>query len=272
VPELEILNAQAEQQELKYITDFDNYQKDKPLNEALIQFGKNAGNYKTDKEAADAFFGIYSKFQPDVAQAMRLKYTDGEIKTIVQDGEKNSKEIQHILSDPKQGIPGIVRWIDYNNGINSGAKLITKDDGTLALVATDEKTGEVTNEIVTGDNEAELSANLQLFTSPGGATKLAAQMLDFKKTKSETGLNIAKSKNEGSKDRDYESEQYLKARADFQTKSVVYLDAKDKDAAMRQFEEYYWANPGQAGQKKGGLNSRQNNRYVAPPGVKITKE
>jgi hypothetical protein len=269
VPELEILNAQAEQQELKYITDFDNYQKDKPLNEALIQFGKNAGNYKTDKEAADAFFGIYSKFQPDVAQAMRLKYTDGEIKTIVQDGEKNSKEIQHILSDPKQGIPGIVRWIDYNNGINSGAKLITKDDGTLALVATDEKTGEVTNEIVTGANEAELSANLQLFTTPGGATKLAAQMLDFKKTKSETGLNIAKSKNEVSKDRDHLKELNIKSMTEFtKDPSGVYQRALSRAQksntqadwnTVAQIERDHQELLNRAGSNNGGLKGNQVN-------------
>jgi hypothetical protein len=264
-------------------TKQDAYAIEKPLNDALIQFGANADNFKSDAEAAEAFLGIYAKHRPDEAMAMRNKYSDGEIKEILNVGQKNSAEIQVIMSDPKKGLPGVVKWIDDHNGINAGAKIVQGKDG-MQLVATNQETGEVLEVIASGASEAELRANLEAYTTPGGSAKLAAQMLDQRKLDSEIELNKTKGLKNVAQAGYYDAQAagegkgkgdaaYKKAKADFMRSDayVVATDGKGADEKLQaqgEWEEWYWsAGPGAANN-----NSGLGNSNGLPPGVTVKQK
>jgi hypothetical protein len=94
-------------------------------------------------------------------------------------------------------------------------------------------------------------------------------MLDFKKTKSETGLNIAKSKNEVSKDRDHLKELNIKSMTEFtKDPSGVYQRALSRAQksntqadwnTVAQIERDHQELLNRAGSNNGGLKGNQVN-------------
>ena len=262
-------------------TKQDAYALDKPLNDALIQFGANADNYKTDEEAAEAFFNIYGKHRPDEAMAMRSKYSASEVKEILMVGEKNSAEIQVLLADPTKGLPSVVQWIDDHNGIATGAMVRGDEANGFELVSTNQGSNQPIDVIASGATEAELIANLATFTTPGGATKLAAQMLEQRKLDSEielnktTGLkNVAQAgyydaqaagENNGGK----WSEQKALAWANYRRSDAYVDEVNGMSPAKIELSKRKWASDYDEMAKS---KQRRGLGTPPPPKVKITKE
>lgn len=248
---------------------------DKPFNDAMVQYSQQAKDFKSAEEAKDAFFNIYEQFKPQEAQAMRNKWSADDVQKVTLDGQKVSKEIQNIMSDPKQGLQGVVKWIDDNNGINAGAKLITNQDGSMSLVATSPETGEPIETIASGANEVELRAQLEAFTTPGGSTKLAAQMLEQRKAEAQIAKDRAaaeKYKSEtGKGGRDFPNEQKNKAWADYRRSEAYIMEADGKGLAEKEAMRRRWSDEYDriaGGNRGGGLTSGAS----VPTGVTITKE
>jgi hypothetical protein len=243
----EFTNVKTAGQKISNASSQQDFDKNNEFNKAIIKHRKQAtdGVFKSEKEAATAWRDMVGLFDPPSLIKLNKEFNDDELGQIVHEGQMVSAEVQQILST--EGLPGIVKYIDEENGYDAGAKVITVD-GEMQLVATypegHEKAGEPMPDgvVARGQNKEQLMANLQYFGSPEGSTKLAAQMFSFKRETAEIEKITAQAKLYGVQADQHVLDKYKTEVTNFMG-SQAYFGAKasNKGAeALKEWTDEFW--------------------------------
>lgn len=128
-----------------------------------------AGEFKSGKEAADAFISLYGAFDLNKALDLNSRYESEEIATIANDGLKIQAEVNRLVQDGD--IEGMVAYFDERNGDDIGIKFKEQGDGGYLIQET--KDGKVVGTLLSANTRAEFNEGVQALTSFGNATSYA---------------------------------------------------------------------------------------------------
>jgi len=141
------------------------------------------GEFKTGKDAAEAYVNVVAQFDPMKATELSKNYTESEIAAIANQGIKFQSTVSSLVQ--KNDFEGIRAFFDEQNGDATGVTLeIDSETGGVKMFQTGAE-GEVIP-IMDAPNAAEARAQLESVTTYGNAASYAESL--FARRKGEAGL------------------------------------------------------------------------------------
>ena len=146
------------------------------------------GEFKTGKEAAEAYVNVVAQFDPMKATELSQKYTETEIAAIANDGLKFQSNVSALVQ--KNDFEGIRAFFDEQNGDATGVTLeIDSETGGIKMFQTGAE-GEVIP-IMDAPNAAEARAQLESVATYGNAASYAESLFARRKGEAEIDKTVA---------------------------------------------------------------------------------
>lgn len=139
--------------------------------EALRDYANayQAGEFKSGKEAAEAFISLYGAFDLNKALDLNSRYESEEIASIANEGLKIQADVNRLVQDGN--IDGLVAYFDERNGADIGIQFKEQGDGGYLIQET--KDGKVIGTLLSANTRAEFNEGVQALASFGNATSYA---------------------------------------------------------------------------------------------------
>jgi hypothetical protein len=139
--------------------------------EALQDYANayQAGEFKSGKEAAEAFISLYGAFDLNKALDLNSRYESEEIASIANEGLKIQADVNRLVQDGN--IDGLVAYFDERNGADIGIQFKEQGDGGYLIQET--KDGKVIGTLLSANTRAEFNEGVQALASFGNATSYA---------------------------------------------------------------------------------------------------
>ena len=143
----------------------------------------NAGEFKTGKEATEAYVNVVAAFDPDKATDLMKKYTEKEISQIANQGLEFQATVTGLVQ--KNDFEGIRAFFDEQNGDATGVTLdIDAETGAIKMFQTGPE-GEIIP-IMDAANATEAKAQFESVATYGNAASYAESL--FSRRRDEAGL------------------------------------------------------------------------------------
>jgi len=140
------------------------------------------GEFKTGKDAAEAYVNVVAAFDPFKATELSKNYTETEIAAIANDGLKFQSNVSALVQ--KNDFEGIRAFFDEQNGDATGVTLdINAETGAIKMFQTGAG-GEIIP-IMDAPNAAEARAQLESVTTYGNAASYAESLFARRKGEAE---------------------------------------------------------------------------------------
>ena len=137
------------------------------------------GQFKTGKEASEAYITIVGAFDPEKAGEMQAKYNTREIEAIATQGLRIQSEVSRLVQD--QDLEGIRAYFDANNGDEGVVLKVDPSTGAIDMYETAPGSTNRLRTLAQADNTADGLAAISQMTTYGNAAAYAESLFSRKK-------------------------------------------------------------------------------------------